>query len=233
MPKASLKKKSDPNNFLVFLYGAMMAASGVFLGILYLMSFPLVAYSSLGERERAMEERESMVPVPGDAFYIEGPVLRSRGWESKREALLEAQSGSVTVTVGEINAWLEDNFRVSAQSGEASDGLTILPNTPNLGMSESGEIYLNLPCKITGYGLDGEYVLSARVTYAGSQPTGLQVHQFQLGGAAIPLPSVLGAKLIRSVMGAYSGSEEYASMNDFWSRLASVEVSEGALVFTL
>jgi len=198
------------------------------------MSFPLEAYSSMRERTEALEARESPEPIPGDAFYIEGPTERARQWQTKREQLLDGSVQTMTVTPGEVNAWFETYFRsVPVSADEENRGLTLIPEAPNLGLGEDGEIYLNLPGEIRGYGLDGNYVLSAQVRFASGAPADLLVDRLQVGGAAVPLPGLLGARVVSTIIDGFSSAEEYALLSEAWRRVESVEVVNGALVLTL
>jgi len=234
MSASKTKEKSEHSQVFVYLYAVAMAGIGVFLGILYLLSYPLTAYASMDERAQALEARESLDPIPGGGFYIEGSTLRSRSWEAKRQQLIDGSARTITVTAGEINAWFENKFRSSAPAADdESKGLTLVPEIPNLGISEEGTIYLNLPADITGYGLDGDYVLSARVRYKTGAPASLVVDRLQIAGAAIPFPGQLGAQFVSTVIEAFSGAEEYGVIREAWSRVESVEALNGALVLTL
>lgn len=234
MSKSVIKEKSEPSLTLVFVYAGLLAALGVLLGFIFLMPFPLEAYANLQEREKALEARESLDPIPGDAFYIEGPTLRSRAWETKRGQILDGSARTVTVTVGELNAWLEGNFRGSSKpAGEESEGLALIPDTPNIGISNDGTTYLSLTANITGYGLDGDYVLSAKVSYGSGQSPSLKVEHLQIGGAAVPLPSILGEQLVSAIMKSYAQVEEYVTMQEAWGRVQSVEVEQGGFVLSL
>ena len=100
------------------------------------MSYPLEGYPSLQARKAQLERRESLEPIPGDNFYIQGPTLSTRSWESKRNQLIEGGAGSLTLSAGEINAWFSTNFRSSAApAGEESKGLSMVPNVPNIGIN--------------------------------------------------------------------------------------------------
>lgn len=234
MSSSANKEKPDHSRLFIFLYALALGAIGFFLGMMYLMSFPLEGYSSMEERATALEGRESLDPIPGDAFYIEGSTLRSRTWETKRQQLIDGSSPTITVTTGEINAWFEAKFRSSTVvTGEEASGLTLVPEIPNLGISEAGTLYLNLPAEITGYGLDGNYVLSAQVRYTSGAPAGLVVDHLQIGGAAVPMPGQLGAHLVSTIIEAFSSAEEYAIFSEAWSRVESVEIIDGALVLSL
>lgn len=229
-----IKEKPESSALLVFVYAFLMACFGCFLGLIYLMSFPLEPYSNLSEREKVLEGRESLDPIPGDAFYIEGLTLRTRSWETKRKQLIDGSTPTIRVSVGEINAWFEANFRSAVTKGdEETSGLEIVPDMPNIGISDDGTTYLNLPAEISGYGIDGEYVFSAQVRYNSGSPANLSVDNLQIGGAAVPLPSIFGAHVVSTIMKAFSSAEEYAVMRQAWSRVSSVEVIGGALVLSL
>jgi hypothetical protein len=234
MPASARKKKSEQSSFLVYLYAVTMAVFGVLLGMVYLMSFPITAYSNMQERARDLEDRESLDPVPGGAYYIEGPILRSRSWETKRKQLIEGAAQSITVSPGEVNAWFEAKFRGSKPAtNEESSGLVLVPGLPNLAITREGTVFLNLPVDIEGYGLDGSYVLSAQIRYADGSPAKIVVDHLQIGGAAVPLPGQLGSQLVSTLIKGFSSAEEYGVISQAWRRVGSVEVANGALALTL
>lgn len=228
-----IKEKPDSSPAIVFAYAAMLAGLGGFLGLVYMISFPLEAYSNLAERDQALEARESSKPIPGGAYYIEGATMRSRAWETKREQLINGSVPTIRLSASEINGWLAANFRSSAINSEDSADLAIVPGMPNMGISEDGTTYLNLPAEISGYGLNGEHVFSAQVYFKKGSPATIGVNRMQLSGAVIPLPGILGEKMMSTLMGAFSSAKEYSVIRDAWSRVSSVEVSGDSLVLSL
>lgn len=229
-----IKDKSEPSLLFVSIFALITAGVGGLTGFIYLMSFSSKAYSSVQERAAALEDRESTDSIPGDAFYIEGPTLRSNSWQTKRQQLIDGSAPTIRVTAEEINAWMEAKFRPAVvQTDEENNGLMLQPDRPNVGITREGTTYLNLPTEISGYGIDGNYVLSAQVRYASGAPTRLLIDHLQIGGAAVPLPRILGAKIVSSILEAFSGTEEYPLIRQAWSRVRSVEIAEGALVLSL
>lgn len=229
-----MKKKSEHSLFFAGSYAFMLMWLGGVLGFICLMLFPLHAYPNLQEREKALAGRESRDAYPGDAFYIEGPISRSPEWQVKRQELIDASASTIRVSVGEINAWLEAKFRTSAvPASEGETGLVLRPERPNVGMTADGTTYLNLPANISGYGLDGNYVLSAKVSYRAGAPARLSVEQVQIAGAAVPLPGIIGARIVSAIIESFSSAEEYALIREAWSRVQSVQTTDGAFVFIL
>lgn len=229
-----MKKTSEQSLFLVVIYACMMVWFGVMSGFVFLMLFPLEAYASEQEHAKVIEERESARMMPGDAYYIEGPIARSRTWEAKRQQLIDGSVKNIRFSVGEVNAWLEAKFRaVATQQDEEESGLMLEPDLPNVGISESGIIYLNLPTKLTGFGLDGNYVLSARVRYKDGAPARMVIDRLQIAGAAVPLPRLIGAGIASRLMGAYSSAQEYGVLRQAWQQVQSVEISDSAFILTL
>lgn len=229
-----LKEKSEPSLIFVGIYAAVMVGFGILLGFIYLMSFPLQAYPSMEKRADDLEKRESSNSNPGDAFYIEGPRSGSSAWEAKRGQLVEGSASRVRLSAGEINAWLQNKFRPSAVAeGSESKDLLIEPDSPNIGITEDGAVYLNLPAKISGYGMDGKSIFSAQVHYTADAPPRLSVDRLQIGGAAVPLPGILGSQIVSAMQRAFSSAEEYVVLSKAWDRVQSVEASDGALVLTL
>lgn len=229
-----IKEKSEASLLFVGIFAVLMAGFGGLLGFIYLMSFPLQAHSSMQERAEALEDGESSGTVPGNAFFVEGPVLRTSGWMTKRQQLIDGSTSTIKLSAGEINAWLAAKFRPSSvQESVNAEGLLIEPGRPNVGITRKGATYLNLPTKIKGYGLDGDYVFSAKVRYASGTPASLRVERVHIGGAAVPLPGILGARLVSAVLQGYGDSEEHAVIQEAWGRVRSVEAADGALVLTM
>lgn len=229
-----MKEKSEANLSFVVIYALMMVWIGGLLGFISLLSSPLKAYANEEDHLKALEARESSHTIPGDAFYIEGPVARSPSWESKRQQLIDATVPQVRISVGEVNAWLEAKFRsASTSTGEEEAGLVLRPERPNVGLSQSGTIYLNLPAQISGYGLDGTYVLSARVRYKEGAPASLTVDHLQIAGAAVPLPGIIGSKMVSALINGFSSAEEYAVLREAWVRVQSVETADSNFILSL
>jgi hypothetical protein len=59
------------------------------------------------------------------------------------------------------------------------------------------------------------------------------VDRLQIGGAAVPLPGIIGAKIVSGIINSFSSAEEYALIREAWSRVQSVETADGAFVFIL
>ncbi len=229
-----MKKDSETSLLIAGIYALMLMAFGSFLGFLCLMSFPLQGYSSVQEQLNAQEQRESHYSMPGEAYYIEGPTLGSSTWESRRTQLIDGSAPTITVSAGEINAWLAAKFRPGVNnSSEEDNGLVIEPARPNVGITQEGAVYLNLPARISVYGIQGNYVLSARVSYAGGNPARLRIHQLQVGGAPVPFPRVLGARIFSALVNGFRATEEYPILREAWGRVDSVEVVDGNLVLNL
>jgi hypothetical protein len=229
-----MEEKSEQSLLLASIYAFMLVWFGGLLGFICLMLFPLNAYPNMQQRAKVLEERGSLYAFPRDAYYIEGPISRSREWTDKRQQLIDASAATIQVSAGEINAWLDAKFRVLAvAASEGEKGLVLRPDRPNVGITADGATYLNLPAKISGYGLSGNYVLSAKVRYSEGAPPRLLVDRLQIGGAAVPLPGIIGAKIVSGIINSFSSAEEYALIREAWSRVQSVETADGAFVFIL
>lgn len=229
-----MKKTSEPSVLFIGIYACLMVWFGVMLGFVALMLFSLKAYASEQEHEKAIEGREFAHMMPGDAYYIEGPISRSPSWEAKRQQLIDGSEKTIRISVGEVNAWLDAKFRVVAtQQDEEARGLVIEPDRPNVGISQTGVIYLNLPTKLRGYGLDGKYVLSARVRYKDGAPASLVIDRLQIAGASVPFPRFIGAGIASRLMTAFSSAQEYSVLVQAWQQVQSVEASDSAFILTL
>ena len=137
-------------------------------------------------------------------------------------------SKSLVLTVGEMNAWLNTMFRSSGGSDESS-GLVVVPGTPNVAVSEDGVLHVNLPTEISGYTLEGEYVLSATGRFSIGAPASFVFSSFQVGGAKVPVPEVLGAQIANALLKGYEASDEFQAIVKAWERVDAVEVAEGGL----
>jgi len=229
-----MKSKPEPSPFFAGVYAFMMVWFGGLLGFICLLLFPLKAYTSMQERAKVLEERDSLYTLPGDAFYIEGPTSRSSEWTAKRQQLIDGSAATIQISAAEINAWLGAKFRVSAvPTSEGEKGLVLKPDKPNVGITADGTTYLNLPAQISGYGFEGNYVLSAKVRYTAKAPVRLIVDRLQIGGAAVPLPRITGAKIASAIINSFSSAEEYALIREAWSRVQSIETTDNAFVLTL
>ena len=63
---------------------------------------------------------------PQTIKYIKGRTSGGRNWKAKREALVTG-SGTLNVTVPEVNSWLRSNFKLS--SDDAGGFLAMIPST--------------------------------------------------------------------------------------------------------
>lgn len=229
-----MKKTSETSLLFIGIYACMMLWIGCFLGFISLILFPLKSYAKEQEHEQALEERAFSHPMPGDAYYIEGPISRSSSWELKRQQLIDGSASTIRISVGEVNAWLNAKFRALATpQDEEARGLIIEPDRPNVGISEAGTIYLNLPTKLTGYGLDGGYVMSARVRFKDGAPARLAINRLQIAGAAVPFPRLIGSGIASRLIAAFSSAEEYGVMRDAWQAVQSVETADSDFILHL
>ena len=228
-------KEKEQSLIAALVYAALVALLGVLLGMFYMLGFPLQSFSSMAEQAESMEGRESLEPIPADAFYIEGPVLRSRSWEGKRAQFLEGGGGSLVITAGEINAWLASKFRPASGSpqSESEDGFVLLPKEPNVALTEDNVFYVNLPTEVVGYGFDGEYVLSATGEYSEGAPAKFAFHSFRFGSAKVPLPGFLGGRFLATFFEGFGQFEEFKAIQEAWNRVEAVEIADGGLKFSL
>jgi len=235
MTAAIKKKEKEPSAFLAYFFAVLMAFIGMILGMMYLFSFPLQAFSSIAEQQESINERDVPGVIPGDAFYIEGPILRTEAWKRKRELLLSGAESELVITAGEINAWLAAEFNPIKRQGDDSDerSILIVPAQPNVGISENNTLYVNLPAKVTGYGIDDEYVFSAVGHFKEGAPAKFVVEHLQFGGTAIPLPTLFGSEIVRSLMESYSQFDELETILDAWQRVESVVVADSSLKISI
>lgn len=222
------EEEKEPDVKMAISFGLLAVSLGVVMGVVYMISFPLNAYSSLGQREKALDAKEDGSMSPGDAYYFEGGVARGDSWKTARSQLLEGGVSELEVSTGEINAWLSTYFQTaSPKPGEKSSGIAITPKVPNLAVIEAGEMYVSLPATIDCFGMKGAFVVSAKGEFRSGNPAKFKTRNLQINGARFP--GLVGQQLLKSLAGAYAKTDEYASIQEAWQSVESVELVEGAL----
>lgn len=226
----SLKPGKSPSELGLYFYATMMALFGATLGFAYMLSFPAQAFSSQEAYATMLAARAEPIPEskPGDAYYIEGSVLKTRTWELKRAQLTTKGAQTVKFAEGEMNAWLSAKFRPSTTPvGEEKPSILIVPGAPNIAITPSGSLYLNLPTKISCYGSASEFTVSARCSI---EPSGLKFEKTQVNNARVPFPNILGSKIFETLLQGYQSTEEYSILSDALARADSIELAGGELV---
>ncbi|MFP4157686.1 MAG: hypothetical protein ACLFU4_08725 [Opitutales bacterium] len=230
MPKS--EPVQEPPLYLTVLTAFGWASMGVVFGLVYFISFPLQVYTNQSELNEAIDRKESPHVAPGEAYYFEGPVLRTKSWAPKRKQFVSGEAEQLRFEVGELNGWLESYFKPVKQGpGEDSGGLTIRPDVGNLAIVDAGRMYVNLPARLEVFGWQGEFVLSATGQFKSGSPARFKVERMYLNNAR--LPAVVGKQLLNRLVGAYRRTEEYGQIRQAWQRVESVELEEGALRLNL
>jgi hypothetical protein len=160
-----------------------------------------------------------------------GDVSRTRTWQAKREQLAAVGEQTVKFKEGEINAWMIANLASGAAPAEEDQaGVLIIPSLPNVAIVTDGLVYFNLPTTITAYGTTNDFMISARLAL---DADGLQLQSLSVNSAKVPLPSLLGARILNFLGQAYQSTEDYKILSDALARADSVEVVGQELVFNL
>jgi hypothetical protein len=225
MSAASSEK--SPSIFGVYFFAVLIALFGGLLGFFYMTTFEAQAFSSQAAHAAFVESLEEPIASvkPGDAYYIEGAVLPTRSWEAKRAQLAAPGAQSLAFSTGEINAWMSAKFRPggAAPGGEGEGSILIVPGVPNVAIGDQGVFYLNLPAKISAYGSTNDFIVSARCSVSAD---GLQFQSVNVSSAKVPLPNLLGAKILEVLSQGYQATEEYKIIADAFARADSI-VAEG------
>lgn len=224
--------EKPPSNVGVYFYAVLTALFGGLLGFFYLTAFPAQAFASQEEYEASIAELEEPIySKPGDAYYIEGPILRSRAWEAKRQQLSTAGAKTVSLSAGEINGWMAAKFRVpEPQTGDDAPSILIVPGVPNIGLVDGRGFYLNIPVTITAYGAEGEYALSA---FGNLKSSGMEIQSLGISCAKVPLPNLIGKQILNTLSAGYQSTEEYGIVSEALTRVDSVTVEGDQLVIVL
>jgi hypothetical protein len=228
----AIKEEKSPSLFGVYLVALVVAWFGGLLGFVYLTTFPLQAHASMSEYEAARAELDTPeIPKPDDGFYIEGAISSAQSWEAKRALLSKPGPQTVTLTEGEMNAWMESRLSVvEPTAGTQDSNLVVVPEIPRFAIVEGRGLYINLPLSVYIFETRYEYVLSA----LGSVNTGgFEPESVSLNRAALPIPSILGARVMRTLAEAFQSTEDYKILVEALDRAASVSIESDALVFEL
>lgn len=238
MAVASNSNKS-PSVLGLYLCAYIMAVVGLLLGFLYMSRFPLQAFDSeaeyQAEYQAQLAEREEMAlvpgPRPGDAYYIQGPVAQGRFWESKRDLLAAEGARVVKFSAAELNAWLNSSFQPGAvDKDDAEGGILLVPESPNVALTESGAVYFNLPTRLITFGSERDVMISARGDLT---KDGFQIDRLNMSSAKLPFANILGTEFLKLVGASFRESADYQVLSDAFARAESVEVVDGELVFNL
>jgi hypothetical protein len=226
------KENKKSGLFGVCLIAPIMVWLGGLAGFLYLTAFPAKPFSSMREYEAARVEADSSeLPKPSDAFYIKGPTLASRSWEAKRRSLSETGPQAVTLSAGEINAWMDGRFSSVIPTANAKESkMLVVPGVPNFAVVEERGLYLNLPLTVVLFGSKYDCML---ITLGTVSENGFEVSSVSLNGAAIPLPGLVGASILQSLAQAFQSTEDYGIVAAAFERAESVTMESGAVVFRL
>lgn len=227
-----MKERNDPSLSSALLLGLLTALFGVFLGMAYMVTFPLQAFSNEAEYNAALDKKKTPFFGPADRYYFEGTPTPTRAWESKRRQLLGEAEGPITLTAGELNAWLSRHFTPVASPGSAreeSSGIEVRPETPNLAIVDDGAMYVNLPTEVRGFGGEGELVISAIGGFSESSPPAFRIRELKLNAAELPLPSILGQRVLDTLIDAFRQSEEYKLIAEAWQSVEAVTLVDGGM----
>jgi len=227
--------EKQPSYSGVYFYAVLMALSGGLLGFFYLVSFPAQAFDSQEEYEAArvqLKEAEGIVySKPGDAYYVEGPILRTRSWEAKRQQLMISGPQTVSISAGEINGWMSAKFRISEpKKGGDESGMLIIPGVPNVGLVDGEGFFVNVPVNIEAYGYSGEYGV---YLFGNIDSSGFKIKSLKISSAKVPLPNILGKQILNTLAAGYKNSEEYGIISKAFERIESAMVKEGQLAIVL
>jgi len=229
----SVSSEKSPSIIGVYFYASLMALLGGLLGFVYLTTFPAQSFATEKEYQTALadsEEEGPVLPHPGNAYFIEGPVVRSRGWETKRQQFSASGPQTIRLSAGELNGWMDAKFRPGAAPAGDDSGVLIVPGVPNIAFAEDGTVFLNIPTSVSGYGASNDYTVFARCQI---NTGGLNFDSVSVSSALVPMPSLLGKKVLEVLAKGYQSTEEYEIVSEAFARAESISVDQGELVFKL
>jgi hypothetical protein len=234
----SVKKEKSPSIFGVYFFAVLMAIFSAFLGFVYLLGFPAKAFSSqqaygasFTDKPNQTKSNLGSARIPGDVYYIVGPTLNSRSWESKRAQMQAEEPSTVRLSSGEINAWMNAAFRSSvAPPNPAASDVLIMPKVPNVSIAGDESLTLSLPTRVEGYGRKYDMIVFARMVPVAGQ---LRFESCYVSNAKLPMPNLLGSALFEKLSQSYQATDEYRIISNALSRADSIYIDRGELVLEL
>lgn len=231
---AAKKQTKDPSILGMYFYGMLTALIGAFLGGLYMASFPAMALKSQGEFDKFKEERLGISPRPGDIYLMQGVLRSTQTWEAKRQAWIDGGTEAIDFSHRELNAWLAAKFKsATTPSDEDAPKVMIIPGVPNIYIG-TDIIYLSLETEFVIYG--ASYLRTIFVTGTIDDSSGdveFDIETLNIENAVVPFVDILGRRIVKTLLKAYSKSDEFVLIEEAWSRIQSVEQSDGNLLFQL
>ncbi len=223
-------EKKEASWISLLLSAVAMLWLGLLLGFLCFLSIAPKAYTSLSDRDKALEAKSTAYLTAADGYYFTGAVIRGSAWTTKREQLVKGTPGQIEISVGELNAWLDANLKpAGGVSEEGGSGVLLRPQTPNLAIVEDGRLHLSLPMQFDGFGLNSDFVMHAvgRFVEDGVDSPDFKIQRFSINAA--PLPALLGQRIFDSLLEAFQQSPELQTIEEAWGRVASAELVNGSL----
>jgi hypothetical protein len=204
--------------------GSLMALLGMLLGFVFLASFPLKVFSNINDQAALLESTQSGALRPGAIYYFKG-AERAANWESKRRQLLDGTAQDISLTNGELNAWMRAKFRpgVAASTDEKAN-LQILPGVPNFCALDKDSLYISVSTQLVAFGSSSSYQIFCKGHFSEGPTIRYVVDELRLNNAAIPLTGI-GGLVIKTLLKGYSGTQEFSDMKAVWQRLESVELA--------
>ncbi|MEM7789980.1 MAG: hypothetical protein AAF546_01150 [Verrucomicrobiota bacterium] len=230
MSSAKLKETKEPTLTNAVMLGVLSAVIGALFGFVFLTTFKAQAFTTIEDRATALEEQSGKPGMPSDAYFMEGPRAGSAGWELQRQRLLSGAEEQIDLSVGELNAWMASSFRPSKKpKKEDQTNFMIFPGTPNFFAEEDGLLSVNLPTELLIFGKSYKYMVSARGYFAGGSPTNFIFDRLQVNSAPVPNQNLVVNQFIKTLLAAFSATEEYQTIADAWWNVQSVEVVGGLI----
>lgn len=225
-------KESGPSTSGVLLAACCMFIVGCILGFIFLASFPVKALASMDELKALNTAREDRPLGPKDGYYFETPQGQSRNWQAQRDKLLNGTVSEIDISFSDLNAWLGNSFRPgSPPVGPDKPKIVFSPREPKLGTDGSGTVYISLPVSASVWGVAKRYLVSAKGHFNANGHFDLE--QMKVNNAIVPQIPGLASSVFNALLGSFSGTEEYESLSQAWSKVKSVEVTENSLLIKL
>lgn len=230
------KAEKGPSVFGVLFAAVVMFIVGVVAGFFYLTSFEPVQFANAYDREKAMAAKENQAPRPGEVYYYRSLLpLGARTWEAKRQALLEGRNTSVTLSMGELNAWWASEFG-SLRFDDSADAskLKVLPKAPSFATGPDDVLHIAIPLEVEAFGSEFEVICIMRGSFENGQDgVRFQVRELYLNNAALPWAPRIADAFFKKLDEEAFSTEAFEAYRAAWGNLDRVELGEAGIRFVL
>lgn len=226
-----------PGLFEIIFGVILSVALGILLGAVHLALKPAVIVK---EKELPKDAADNSIYRP--VYYVEGSTDAAKGqqWKRKEQMLIEGQTGEISLSEEEINAFLAERFKERAPSlataptpvpgKPAATAPAVTPPRVNVRISES-VLQFSMPTTTSLLGLDLSLFLQLRGGFVhGAEGFTFDPAEFYIGSLPIHRVPGLAGWLIKRMAAARPPPQELVAS---WRKVTNVALDGNTLKLTL